>query len=41
MMCRILTNSIGHNMPSSRMPICEACAKGILIVRPFRTKVGI
>ena len=38
-MCRILTNSIGHNMPSSRIPsvnkfICEACVKGKLIVRP-------
>ena len=46
MMCRVLTNSIGHNMPGSRIPfankfICEACAKGKLIVRPSRTKVGI
>ena len=46
MMCRILTNFIGHNMLSSRIPyvnkfICEACAKGKLIVRPSRTKVGI
>ena len=46
MMCRILTNSIGHHMPSSRIPyvnkfICEACVKGKLIVRPSRTKVGI
>ena len=45
-MCRILTNSIGHHMPSSKIPyvnkfICEACAKGKLIVRPSRTKVGI
>ena len=45
-MCRILTNSIGHNMPSRRIPyvnkfICEACAKGKFIVRPSRTKVGI
>ena len=46
MMCRILTNSIGHNMPSRRIPsvnkfIFEACAKGKFIVRPSRTKVGI
>ena len=46
MMCRILTNSIRHNMPSGRIPsvnkfICEACAKGKLIVRPSHTKVGI
>ena len=46
MMCQILTNSIGHNMPSSRIPyvnkfICEAYAKGKLIVRPSRIKVGI
>ena len=44
MMCRILTNSIGHHLPSSRIPyvnkfICEAGAKGKLIVRPFHTKV--
>ena len=37
MMDRILTNSIGHNMSSSRIPsinkfICEAYAKGKLIV---------
>ena len=46
MMCRILTNSIEHNMPNSRISyvnkfICKACAKGKLIVRPSRTKVGI
>ena len=37
MMCRILTNFIGHNMPNSRIPyvnkfICEACDKGKLLV---------
>ena len=46
MICRILTNSIGHNMPSSIIPsvnkfIFEACAKGKLLVRPSRTKVGM
>ena len=46
MMCQILTNPIGHNMPSSKISfvnkfICEACGKGKLIVRPSRTKVGI
>ena len=46
MMCRILTNFIGHNMPSIRIPFvnnffCEACAKGKLIVRPSCSKVGI
>ena len=46
MMCQILTNSIGHHMPSSRIPsinkfIYEACAKGKLIVQPYCTKVGI
>ena len=46
MMCQILTNSIGHNMSNNRIPsinkfICEACAKGKLIVRPSHTKVGI
>ena len=46
MMCQILTNYIGHNMLSSRIRsmkkfICEACAKGKLIVQSSRTKVGI
>ena len=46
MMCQILTNSIRHHMPSSRIPyvnkfICEVFAKGKLIVQPSRTKVGI
>ena len=46
MMCWSLTNSIGHHMPSSRIPfinkfIYEACAKGKLIVQPSHTKVGI
>ena len=46
MMYQILTNPIGHNMPSNRIPcvnkfICGDCAKGKLIVRPSRTKVGI
>ena len=46
MICRIFTNSIGHRMPSNRIPfvnkfICEACAKGKLIVKPSHTKVGI
>ena len=41
MMCRILTNSIGHNMPCSKIPsvnkfICEACAKGKIIVQLVR-----
>ena len=46
LMCWILTNSIRYDMSSTRIPfvkkfICEACAKGKLIVRPFCTKVGI
>ena len=46
MMCQILTNFIGHNMASCRIPyvnkfICEACAKEKLIVRPSCTEVGI
>ena len=46
MMCRILTNFIEHDMPSSKIHyvnkcICEACAKRKLIVQPSRTKVGI
>ena len=46
MMCRILTNSIGHNMSSNKIFyvnkfICEACDKGKIIVRPSCTKVGI
>ena len=46
MMCRILTNFIEHNMPSSRIPsinkfIFEACVKRKLIVRPSCTKIGI
>ena len=46
MMCRILINSIEHNMTISGIPsinkfICEVCAKGKLIVRPSHTKVGI
>ena len=46
MICQIFTNSIGHKMPSSIIPsvnkcICEACAKGKLIVQPSHTKVGI
>ena len=46
MICQIFTNSIGHRMSSSRIHfvnkfICEACAKGKLIVQPSCTKVGI
>ena len=46
MICQTFTNSIGHKMPSSKIPsvnkfICEACAKGKLIVQPSHTKVGI
>ena len=45
-MCWILTISIGYDMSSTRISfvkkfICEAYTKGKLIVRPFRTKVGI
>ena len=45
-MCQILNNSIGHNMPSNQIPyvnkfICEACAKGKLIVQSSHIKVGI